>query len=70
MGREMASSVQHGVVLGEEVLHPGVVTRASIAGRATREAPVGVEPTIEDLQSSALPLGYGALIRIPPPEEE
>ena len=32
--------------------------------RATRaaspEAPVGIEPTIEDLQSSALPLGHGA----------
>ena len=24
------------------------------------EAPVGIEPTIEELQSSALPLGYGA----------
>ena len=35
-----------------------------------REAPVGVEPTIEDLQSSALPLGYGAVNRVPPPEEE
>ncbi len=25
------------------------------------EAPTGFEPVIEDLQSSALPLGYGAL---------
>lgn len=25
-----------------------------------REAPVGIEPTIEDLQSSALPLGHPA----------
>jgi hypothetical protein len=25
-----------------------------------REAPVGIEPTMEVLQTSALPLGYGA----------
>ncbi len=26
------------------------------------EAPVGIEPTVRDLQSPALPLGYGAAI--------
>jgi hypothetical protein len=28
--------------------------------RQTREAPTGVEPVMEVLQTSALPLGYGA----------
>ena len=29
------------------------------------EAPIGIEPMIEDLQSPALPLGYGALKKQP-----
>jgi hypothetical protein len=29
-------------------------------GRSDLKAPTGVEPVMEDLQSSALPLGYGA----------
>ena len=35
--------------------------RTASPGR--REAPPGFEPGVEDLQSSALPLGHGAVLR-------
>ena len=39
------------------------VRRFEIGHEGGLEAPVGLEPTMVDLQSTALPLGYGAGIR-------
>ncbi len=36
------------------------------SGGGMLEAPVGIEPTVKVLQTSALPLGYGAALGRPP----